>query len=125
MMIRSSALARSGRALLAFLALVANFVATGMPMLHAWAHEVADSHHAHAGEVESIDHTHDEVHPAVLHADCLVVHRVAFDLAVALPTQSLELQTYVVEAAVAFRPVAPVLSRAPPSLSQARAPPLV
>jgi hypothetical protein len=115
---------RLGRALLASLALVANFFAAGVPVLHAWAHEVADSHHAHVVEVEAVDHSH-EVHPGALHADCLVVHRVAFDLAVALPMPSPELETFVAEAALTFRPVAPMSSRGPPSPGQARAPPLI
>jgi hypothetical protein len=94
-------------------------------VLHAWAHEVADSHHAHAAEVEAVDHSHDEVHPGALHADCLVVHRVTFDVAAAPPMPSSELETFVAEAALTFRPVAPMSSRAPPSPCQARAPPLV
>jgi hypothetical protein len=75
--------------------------------------------------VEPVDHSHDEVHPGALHADCLLVHRVAFDLAVALPMQPPQLETFAAEAAVTFRPVAPMASRAPPSPGQARAPPLV
>ena len=124
-MIHSIAMPRLGRALFASLALVANLVAAGVPVLHAWAHEVAESHHPHALEVEAVEHSHDEVHPGALHADCLVVHRIAFDLAVALPMPSVELETFVTEGALAFHPVAPMSSRAPPSPGQARAPPLV
>ena len=116
---------RLGRALFASIALVANLVAAGVPVLHGWAHEVADSHHAHATEVEAVEHSHGEVHPEALHADCLVVHRLAFNLALALPVQSLRIEIFVAEASIAFRPVAPMSSRAPPSPGQARAPPLV
>jgi hypothetical protein len=111
--------------LLASLALTANLVAVGVPLLHAWAHELADSHHAHGAEVEGADHSHDDVHPEALHADGLVAHRVAFDLALALPMHEPELVTIVTRAAVRFQPVAPMSSRAPPSPGQARAPPLV
>ena len=124
-MIPSRAMPRLGRALFASLALVANLVAAGVPVLHGWAHEMAESHHADGGEVEAIEHSHDEVHPVALHADCLVVHRIAFDLAMALPMQPVEIETLVTEAALAFHPVAPMSSRAPPSPGQARAPPLV
>lgn len=124
-MIRSHVVARIGRRLVASTALVANLIAAGVPVLHAWAHEVADSHHAHAAEVEAVDHSHDEVHPRALHNDYLVVHGVAFDLALALPLPAPELVTFVGEAAPPVHPVAPVSSRAPPSPSPARAPPLV
>jgi hypothetical protein len=110
--------------LFASLALVANLIAAGLPVLHAWAHEAAESHHVMM-EVDAVEHSHDEVHPSALHADCLVVHRIAFDLALALPMRSPEFQTFVAEASLAFHPVAPMSSRAPPSPGQARAPPLV
>lgn len=124
-MIRSSGMPRLARAVFASLALLANLVAAGVPVLHAWAHEVADSHHAPAAEMETLDHSHDEVHPGALHSDSLGVQRVAFDLAAALPVPSPELDGFLAEAERAFPPVVLRSSRAPPSPGQARAPPLV
>jgi hypothetical protein len=116
---------RLGRVLIASLALVANLVATGVPVLHAWAHEVVDVHHAHAEVTEGVEHSHEEVHPDALHADCLMVQRVAVDLGFALPMQPPELVNFVTEATLPVHPVPPMSSRAPPPPSQARAPPPV
>lgn len=124
-MILSLVTPRLGRVLVASLALVANLTAAGIPVLHAWAHEVADAHHADGAVAETVDHSHDEVHPEALHTDCLVAHRVAFDFALALPMQPPELVAVATEATLSVHPVAPMSSRAPPSPRQARAPPLV
>lgn len=121
---------RTGRLLLASLALVANLVATGIPVLHAWAHAVADAHHGAEthhpalAEAGAIGHSHDEVHPAALHGDSLLVHRTVFDLSLALPAPPVEIERSATGTLLPFHPVAPMSSRAPPSPGQARAPPL-
>jgi hypothetical protein len=124
---------RCGRALFVVLALVANLFATGVPLLHALAHEHAHQEgHAHGHEhghrenhaPSGQGNEHDEIHPAALHDDCLVVPRAGLDLTVALIPES-----YAEPASLAV--VAPFVvtsalhSRAPPRTTPARAPPLV
>ena len=105
---------RLGRVLIASLALVANLIAAGVPVLHAWAHEVVDVHHAHAEVTERVEHSHEEVHPEALHADCLMVQRVAVDLGFALPMQPPDLVNFVTETTLSVHPVARALEILPP-----------
>lgn len=111
------------------LALVANFIAAGVPVLHAWAHQHHSLfHHEDAGHpVEAVvpdgEHPHEDVHPLALHDDCLLAQRDAQHLALALPAPGVELPILLTEEASAHHPVSPVASRAPPSAARARAPP--
>jgi hypothetical protein len=123
---------RCGRTVFVLLALVANLVATGVPLLHALAHEHWEAHargHEHAGQ----DHhapscqgeEHDEIHPASLHDECLVVPRAALDFTAApIPTSSLEPIAPLVVVAP-FLAASALHSRAPPRTTPARAPPHV
>jgi hypothetical protein len=122
------------RALFVVLALIANLYAISVPLLHALAHEYGHrAPHAHGQEHAHQDphvpsgpgDEHDEIHPASLHDECLIVPREVLDFAAALsPETSLEPTAVTVE-------VAPVVatsalhSRAPPRTAPARAPPLV
>jgi hypothetical protein len=126
---------RFGRALFAVLALVANLFATGIPLLHALAHEhghrEAHAHgceRAHGGEHHAPTchrEEHDEIHPASLHDEYLVVPRAGLDLAPTLLSESF-LEPALVRADTAPIPATSTLrSRAPPHTSHARAPPLV
>jgi hypothetical protein len=125
---------RCGRALFVVLALVANLVATGVPLLHALAHEHAHREaHAHGQEHAHQDHhapsghgdEHDEIHPASLHDECLVVPRAGFAFAVALIPESSPEPIALVVAEAPFVESSALHSRAPPRTTPARAPPLV
>jgi hypothetical protein len=127
---------RFGRALFVLLALVANLVATGVPLLHALAHEHGHGHreahaqgheHAHEGDHAPSRHgeEHDEIHPASLHDEWLVVPRAGLDFAAALiPGSSLEPIALLVVVAP-FLAASALHSRAPPRTTPARAPPHV
>lgn len=127
---------RLGRALVAALALVANLIAVGVPVLHAWAHEIHASTHEHEHEHEPDHgasvagageghHPHHEVHPLALHDECLLIHRAGLHLSLALPTAQIGFESFMADDRPALHPVPPVASRAPPSSDHARAPPLV
>ncbi len=125
---------RCGRTLFVVLALVANLFAISVPLLHALAHEHAheeahagghDHEHARHPAPSGQDEEHDEIHPASLHDECVVVSRAGLDLAVALiPDSSIELIALVV-AEAPFVTASALHSRAPPRTYPARAPPLV
>lgn len=121
-----------GRFLIVSLALVANLLAVGVPVLHAFAHE----RHAHAhdrGDHEAADsiglandneHPHSEVHAAGLHEDMQVLPRTAVDFgAVAQPKPSTALFA-VISSERSPVPEGILHSRAPPGDATARAPPL-
>jgi hypothetical protein len=125
---------RCGRALFTVLALVANLFATGVPLLHALAHERGHAEaHVLGHEHTHRDHhapshqgdEHDEIHPAGLHDECLVLPRAALDLDVALVRAVAldRLDLGVTEAPSAA--TSALHSRAPPRAPSARAPPLV
>jgi hypothetical protein len=125
---------RCGRAFFGVLALVANLVATGVPLLHGLAHERGHQEaHAHGHEHAHQDHhapsrhgdDHDEVHPDSFHDEWLVVPRVEVDLAVALIPDSSTEPIALTAAAVPFVVASALHSRAPPRTPPARAPPLV
>lgn len=113
-----------GRVLFASLALVANLIAVGVPVLHAWAHKFGHGHDVALAAAAEVDHPHDEVHPLALHDDCVLVHRSVLDLAPGLPVEPADLASHVIRRDPPTDPVAPALSRAPPAPTQARAPPL-
>jgi hypothetical protein len=125
---------RCGRTLFVLLALVANLIATGVPLLHALAHEHGHREaHAHGHEHPGQDHhapscqgeEHDEIHPASLHDECLVVPRAGLDLtATLIPGSAFEPVTLAVTVAP-FLAASALHSRAPPRTTPARAPPLV
>jgi hypothetical protein len=121
-------------ALFAVLALVATVVATGVPLLHALAHEHGHhGAHAHGQEHAHQDHhapsghgdEHEEIHPASLHGEWLVVPRTSFDFALALISESSLQRIALVVAEAPFVPTSALHSRAPPRTAPARAPPLV
>jgi hypothetical protein len=125
---------RCGRALFVGSALFATLIATGVPLLHALAHEHAREH-AHAHRYDHADphhHTpsgsgeeHDEIHPGSLHDEGLIVPRPGLDLAVASFPESSLGTTALVVAEVPSPGSSSLHSRAPPHASPARAPPLV
>lgn len=113
---------RFRRVLIVSLALVANLVATGVPVLHAWTHEVEHAHDADPAP-EPTEHSHDEAHPPQLHDDCLAVHRVSPDVSPALPATSTDFVSLAAGSVPAVHAVVHVSSRAPPAPTRARAPP--
>ena len=114
------------RALAVLLALVANLIAVGVPVLHALAHEMAEAHHP-SPELPAgpqVDHGHDEVHADALHDERVLTKRQAIDLAFILPAEA-EAPTALTSAArIKHRPPSRLASRAPPGSDLARAPPL-
>lgn len=121
------------RLLAACFALVANLVAAGVPVLHAFAHHGAgeehhhDAAHGHGAELHAGDagHGHDRAHAASLHDECVAVKRVAVNLAVLTVCRTALLVSPTAERDVPARPVQRLSSRAPPPGDPARAPPLV
>ena len=118
--------ARLLRSVAVFLALVANLVAAGVPVLHAMAHEFAEEHHP-APEAETLAHIepgdHAD-HAASLHDERVLIKRQPIDLAFTLPAATAEPSVFTAPAAVSHRPALRVSSRAPPTADLARAPPL-
>jgi hypothetical protein len=122
------------RALFVVLALIANLFATGVPLLHALAHESGHQEpHDHGREHAHRDHhlpsgqgdDHDEIHPGSLHDEYLIVAGGGFDFAVAsVADTSLEPSAVTVEVA-RWVATSALHSRAPPRTTPARAPPLV
>lgn len=134
LVMRFSLAARSGRTLIASVALALNFLGSGVPILHAAAHSAHAEHFAHEGtsrshhEAHLVEHVaidHEAEHPASLHDECLYLNRLA--TAFALPVAPLLSVAPFVEAqlAVIIPTVAEFRSRAPPPGDPARAPPLV
>lgn len=117
------------RILLALLALVANLIAAGVPVLHAAAHAAheGDPHHEDApfGQpaLDHTDHDHDAIHPAALHDEGSPKGRSSvvfvFPAAADLP----QLPVTVAERRDIPIPVPRLSSRAPPPGDPARAPP--
>jgi hypothetical protein len=125
---------RCGSALFVVLALFASLFATAVPLVHALAHEYGHREaHAHGSEDAPEDHhapshygeEHDEIHPASLHDEGLVVPRERLDRTVApLPQPSLG-PTVLLQAEAPFVASSALHSRAPPRTTPARAPPIV
>jgi hypothetical protein len=125
---------RHGSSLFVVLALVANLFATGVPLLHALAHEHAHREaHAYGHEHAHQDHhapshhgeEHDEIHPASLHDEYLVVPCAGLDIVVAPIPESLLEPTALVRVEAPVVVSSALHSRAPPRTTPARAPPLV
>lgn len=116
---------RSARSLAVLLALVANLVATGIPVLHALAHELAERGHsdAHHVDLAEIDHGHDTVHADALHDAQLLTKRQVVDLAFILPAAGEAVASFSSPARIQHRPPLRLASRAPPRGDLARAPP--
>jgi hypothetical protein len=119
--------ARLCRLAAVFLALVANLVAAGVPVLHAMAHEFAEEHHRipEAGTLAHVEPGDDAQHAASLHDERLVLKRQPVDLVFSVPAASAELDVATAPGVVEHRPVLRLSSRAPPTADLARAPPLV
>jgi hypothetical protein len=124
---------RCGRALFVALALVANLFATSAPLLHVLAHEHAEREghgHGHRHDHPGDRHAggggedHDEVHPASLHDEYLVVPRAALDFTYVL-IPGFVLEPIGQDVAAPFVATSSLHSRAPPPTAPARAPPLV
>ena len=115
------------RTLLVCLALVANLIAAGTPLLHAAAHDLHGDHHdvlASVATLQGADHGHDEVHAPSLHDDAVLVKQAAPDFLFVAPALPVSLELSGPERTVAFHPVPRLPSRAPPPGDPARAPPL-
>ena len=117
---------RFTRLLAVLLALVANLIATGVPVLHALAHEVAEEHHPspELPAVPQVDHAHDQVHADALHDERVLTKRQAIDLAFLSPAEAEEPASFTSPARITHRPALRLASRAPPNTDLARAPPL-
>ena len=117
---------RAGQGFALAMALVASLFAAGVPVLHAMAHELAEVHHpAEALTTGSeLEHGHDEVHPASLHDEQLLIKRHSLDLSFTVPAPAKELTTFVAPATIQHRPAVRLASRAPPSSDLPRGPPL-
>lgn len=123
-MIGSYAPLRRGlRAVLAPLAILANFAAVGQPVAHAWAHEAHQEHHNEVRAESVVDHSHDEIHPLALHDDYVPVQRSGPDASSALPIPALELTVAPATSMPAIHSVLRAPSRAPPGQDRARSPP--
>ena len=116
---------RTRRAFAATVALAANLLAAGVPVVHAMAHEIAEaSHPAEAvGSRATLSHEHDEVHPASLHDEQLI-KRHSVDLAFVVPAATTEITAFVAPATIQHRPARRLASRAPPTSDLPRGPPL-
>ena len=123
------------RLLVACLALVANLIAAGVPVLHAFAHDAhfasADHHSAAVDDQgaelheREADHDHDQAHAASLHDECVALKRVVVDLGFLAPVRFVLPGEPDMDRVVPKRPVQRLASRAPPPGDPARAPPLV
>ena len=121
------------RTLVVLLGLAANLIAAGVPLLHAFLHELHEAGYHDAHEVElalhsgatETDHSDSDIHPQALHDESRLVKRDAMvfvfpTLAVALPEP--------VESEIEYltsEPPGALRSRAPPPGDPARAPPLL
>lgn len=116
---------RPARTLALLLALVANLVATGVPVLHALAHEAEEAHHPSPEHpaLPQVDHGHDEIHAEALHDAGVLVKRQVLDLACILPGEVETPGSFSSTARLQHRPALPLTSRAPPTTDSARAPP--
>jgi hypothetical protein len=129
-MLPSSGRASRRRTLLALLALVANLIAAGVPVLHAAAHAVheGEPHHEEAPlghpALDHTDHDHDAVHPEALHDDAPPRGRSIVVFAFPAPADLPRLPITVHERRDTPIPVPRLSSRAPPPGDPARAPPL-
>ncbi|MDT8437057.1 MAG: hypothetical protein RRA92_09920 [Gemmatimonadota bacterium] len=106
------------------LMLAANLIATGVPVIHAWAHEAAHGHAPALSAAAGVDHPHEEIHGSALHDDDLLLHRAAPVFALAAPTSCADIARRVVEGASIRHPAPPATSRALPGSDRPRAPPL-
>ena len=128
-MLRSESLALRLRIVPALLALAANLLAAGVPLLHAAAHwHAEESHHAAVTSAiavaEHADHEHDAVHTASLHDDATPQSRSAFSDAVLASPDLAPLAAVPHARRDSPIPVPLLLPRAPPPGDPARAPPL-
>ena len=114
---------RACRPIALAMALVANLFAAGVPVLHAFAHELAEPHHAAESRGAEVDHGHDEIHPASLHDEQLVVKRLSIDLSFLVPAGVKGIVAFTAPATLQHRPALRLVSRAPPGSDLARAPP--
>ena len=117
---------RLARLLAVLLALVANLIAAGVPVLHALAHEVAEEHHPSSDlpAVPQVDHGHDKLHADALHEERVLNKRQAIDPAFLSPAEAEEPASFISPERITHRPALRLASRAPPSTDLARAPPL-
>ena len=141
------------RLLAVCLALVANLVAAGVPVLHSlaheahsagWGHDVAATHHQegehHAGRehhppathefaaerhAAESDHHHEQAHAPSLHDECVALKRLAVDFAFLAPVRFVLSGEPEHDGSVPRRLVQRLSSRAPPPGDPARAPPPV
>ncbi len=114
---------RFKRAFGASLALLALAMASGVPTVHAWAHEVSEYDHHSDVALES---SHHDEHPSALHADWLALRSVDLDVSPALSCESIEFVAAATmlrlpDAAADTRP----LGSRPPAPNPARGPPIV
>lgn len=110
--------------MLACVALLANTIAVARPAFHAWAHANEEHHAQDPAAGHQLEHSHDEIHPATLHDDCILLTRDALDDAVAERVETVAFIVAIEEVGHRWT-VAPVASRAPPGLDRARSPPTV
>lgn len=127
-MLRFSRLAPRLRLLPALLALTANLIAAGVPLLHAAAHREHGASH-HAAEMTALaatdhsDHGHGEIHPPALHDHgALSRGSIGFSFIVVADLPVLPVTLH--ERRDTPIPVPRLSSRAPPPGDPARAPPL-
>lgn len=117
----SKLICRGLRAVLAYLAILANVAAVGQPVAHAWAHET--EHHDEVQAESVVDHPHDEIHPLALHDDYVPAQRSGPDASAALPIDAFELTVAPATSTAAIHSVLRAPSRAPPGQDRARSPP--
>lgn len=131
MLPRHASALRLGHTLLIALALAANLIATGVPVMHALAHD-RDHAQVHRQHREPHPHTpssgghnqdHEEIHPAVLHDDWLVLPSIGLDNWFLISVMPYHGPANVETKMAPPRDAPVILARAPPSVTLPRAPP--
>ena len=137
------------RLLAVCLALVANLVAAGVPVLHSlaheahfgdWDHHASAPHHldgehsagrehhppaTHEQHATESDHDHEQAHAPSLHDECVALKRLAVDFAFLTPVRFVLSAEPEPDRSVPRRPIQRLSTRAPPPGDPARAPPPV
>lgn len=110
----------------AVLAIAANLLATGTPLLHAALHDAHAEDTLVVAGADRVDHDHAEVHPPSLHDGAVLLRGTTADFVFVAPAPVARLNPLSATERLIVRPlVCGWTSRAPPPGNPARAPPLI